>query len=796
MVKNQFQIVYKTLTNNKVISLINLSGLVIGISSFILIILYVQQELTFDRFNENYNQIFKVSVAGGFNYIAPYAVVINDKVPEIEKVVRIDNFMGGGKSPIIKVVKDNQIRKIQVNDIIYADSTFFDVFSYKVIAGNAKEALTRQNSIVLTESTAHKIFRDENPVGKTVEYIGSNEFPKLNYTVTAVINDIPDNSSIKFNGIVSFNTLKSIKPGGVDVDEDFGNYTFETYVLMKKSCSETDLARNSNKVWLDDLSERYNIDINSKDVQESAASFIPLKDVNFYKNNKLSFIYLILLVGIIIIILAVINFINVSIAKASTRSREIGVKKIFGSSRYELIKQFIGETVAVTFIATVIAMTVVYFLLPVFNDITGKAITFSFFRNPKIVLLLISGSILVGIIAGIYPAFYLSAFKPIAILKNDKITGRKNSNITQFLIVFQFIISIALIASTILITRQVRQMRTGNIGFDNRNIITCQLTKSVKDKYDVFKHSLLQNPAIKSVSASSGEGLTEQFHMSFTQEINGSEEKYFGMVVDPDFIKTIGFSMVEGRDFSWDLESDKYKAVILNETAVKNFGLTDPIGFELEMLSDIKARVIGVVKDFHNESFRTTINSLALWYVPGYSYHLSIRIGGNDIPGTIQYIKREWEKLAPDIPFEFQFLDKKYDALYKDEEKLSLVIGYFSIIAILIACLGLFGLVTLIAESRTKEIGIRKVNGAKISEILVMLNKDFIKWVAIAFVIATPIAWYTMHRWLENFAYRTELSWWIFALAGLLVLVIALLTVSWQSWKAATKNPVEALRYE
>jgi len=311
----------------------------------------------------------------------------------------------------------------------------------------------------------------------------------------------------------------------------------------------------------------------------------------------------------------------------------------------------------------------------------------------------------------------------------------------------------------------------------------------------VFKQTLLQNPNILNIATSSGTGLSEQFHMSFKEEINGSEKTYFGLVVDPDYIKTIGFNIVEGRDLSWELESDKYNAVIINETAVKNFGLKDPIGFEIKLLNS-KARVVGVIKDFHNESFHNSISPLVLWYIPGYSYSISIRVSGNNIPETIQDIKDQWDKLSPDIPFEFQFLDKKYDALYKDESKLSMIIGYFSIIAILIACLGLFGLVSYLTESRTKEIGVRKVNGATVSEILAMLNKDFVKWVVIAFVIASPVSWYAMNNWLENFAYKTNLAWWVFASAGLMALGIALLTVSWQSWRAATRNPVEALRYE
>jgi len=781
--------------NNKVIGLINLSGLVIGISSFILILLYVHKELTYDRFNENCDRIFKVAIGNDFNMIAPFAVILKDKVPEIEKIVRVDTYMGGGKSPILKIGKDNEAKKIRITDIIYADSSFFDVFSYKVIKGNKRVCLTEPNSIVLTQSTAYKLFGDENPIGRTIDFIGTNETPKLVFTVTAITEDIHQNSSIKFNGIVSFNTLKLIKPGGADVDDDFGNWTYATYVLMKKSCSVKELSRKSNEVWFNFIAEKFDVDINSKDVKENLTSFVPLADVYFYKNSKQSFIYLILLVGFIIIIIAIINFVNISLAKASLRTKEIGIKKISGSGRFDLLKQFVGETIAFTFIASVLALAVVLFLMPVFNDATGGDISFDFFLRPKFLLFYITGTVLIGIVAGIYPGLYLSGLKPIAILKNAKINGHKNNAITQSLIIFQFVIAIVLVISTVVISKQVKQMKTADLGFDDKNIITCQLTKSIKDKYDVFKQKLLQNPDIKSVTTSSGIGLAEQFHMKFSNEINGSEKTYYAIAVDPDFIKTIGFNVVEGRDFSWDLATDKYYAVIINQTAAKYFGVKDPIGLEINMIN-CKARVVGIIKDFHNESFRTGISPLVLWNVPGYSYNLSIRLAGNDTPETIRYIKEQWENLAPDIPFEFQFLDKKYDDLYKDENKLSLVIGYFSVIAILIACLGLFGLVSFMAESRTKEIGIRKVNGARVSEILVLLNIDFIKWITIAFVVGAPVSWYVMHEWLENFAYKANLSWWIFALAGLLTSGIALLTVSWQSWKAATRNPVEALRYE
>lgn len=795
MFKYHLKIIWRNLLRFKLHSILNIAGFSIGISSFILILLYVQSELTIDSFQQNRDRIYKFTLGGNFNTMAPLAVILKDKIPEIEKIVRLDFQMGGGESPFFRVKEGNETKTVQVNDIIYADSTFLDVFSFRVINGNAKKSLSDPNSIILTESISRKIFGNNNPVGNIIEYIGTNESPRLYYTVSAIIADIPENSSIKFNGIVSFTTLKAIKPAGVDVDEDYGNWTYDTYILANRSVSKDELTGKINEVWLDEILKKNDIQPGSESAKEYVSGLVPLKDVTFYQNNKIKFIYLILLVGIIIIIIGIINFVNLSIAKSYLRTKEIGVRKVAGSSRYELIKQFIGESVILTFVASLAALVIVSFLMPLFNEITGRAISFSIQQYLSGFLLFISGSIFIGTIAGAYPAFYLSSLKPVTVFKNVKTGGIKTSAIIQGLIIFQFIISIALIISTIIISRQIKYMRTGDVGFDKENIITFQLTKNIRDKYDVFRQQLLLNPDIINVAASSGKWLSEQFHISFTEKINGSERTFYAMAVDPDFVNTVGLEIIEGRNFSRDLETDKYRTIIINETAVKNFGLDDPLGCEIEMF-DFKARVVGVVRDFHNESFQKKINSLLLWDVPDYCNNLSIRISDKNIRETIGYIKKQWEELSPDIPFEYNFLEEKYDALYKVEDKFSIVIGYFSIIAILIACLGLFGVVSFSAATRTKEIGIRKINGAKISEILLLLNRNFIVLVLIAYLIAVPVAWYFMHKWLGNFAFRTGLSWWIFILAGLLVLSVAIITVSWQSWRTATRNPVEALRYE
>ena len=671
MFKYHFKIIWRNLLRFKLHSILNIAGFSIGISSFILILLYVQSELAIDNFQENRDNIYKLTLGGNFNTMAPLAVILKDKIPEIEKIVRLDFQMGGGKSPLFRVKEGNETKTVQVNDIIYADSTFLDVFSFRVINGNAKKSLSDPNSIILTESISRKIFGNNNPVGNIIEYIGTNESPRLYYTVSAIIEDIPENSSIKFNGIISFTTLKAIKPAGVDVDEDYGNWTYDTYILANRSVSKEELTGKINEVWLDEILKKNDIQPGSESAKEYVSGLVPLKDVTFYQNNKLKFIYLILLVGIIIISIGIINFVNLSIAKSYLRTKEIGVRKVAGASRYELIKQFIGESVILTLLAALLALVIVSFLMPLFNEITGRAISFKMQQYLTGFLLFISGSILIGIVAGTYPAFYLSAFKPVTVFKKVKTGGIKTSAIIQGLIIFQFIVSIALIISTITISRQIRYMRTEDVGFDKENIITCQLTKNIRNKYDVFKQKLLLNPDYLNVAASSGKWLSEQFHISFTEKINGSEKTYHTMAVDPDFINTVGLEIIEGRNFSWDLETDKYRTVIINETAVKNFGLDDPLGCEIEMF-DFKAKVVGVVKDFHNESFQKKIKSLVLWNVPEYCNNLSIRIIGRNIRETIEYITKQWEEFSPDIPFEFNFLEEKYDALYKEEDKFTL----------------------------------------------------------------------------------------------------------------------------
>ncbi|MDA3890366.1 MAG: ABC transporter permease, partial [Salinivirgaceae bacterium] len=504
-------------------------------------------------------------------------------------------------------------------------------------------------------------------------------------------------------------------------------------------------------------------------------------------------IFLIQLVGIFILGLAIVNFVNLTIGKSLLRGREIAVRKVNGSSRFELIKQFLFESVLVSVLVAPVSLLIVLLSKSYFNNIAHTQILFDIIHQPLLIVYFVIGILIIGIIAGIYPAFYLSSFKIPSLLKGEVTKGKKRTSLQFGLFVFQFVISISLIICTIIISKQIDFVRDKSLGLNTTNIIDFNQSQQIGQEYNVFKQRLLHNPNIISVTRTNT-GLGKGLPITATYEDDGIKKTYAVTTVDPDFIPTMDIGVLEGRNFSWEIQSDKTGAIIVNETFVEEFGLKSALNTEVTVFNE-KAKIIGVVKDFFYDSFRQKLKPSALWYVD-WNSHINIKINNQNTAQSIKYIEGIWNELSPQIPFEYEFLDETYGQLYKSEEDLQKIFTTFSVIAIIIACLGLFGLALNSTQQRVKEISIRKINGAKISEILIMLNKSFIKWIVIAFVIASPIAWYAMHEWLNNFAYKTELSLWIFALAGILALVIALLTVSFLSWKAASRNPVEGLRYE
>ncbi|MBK7133607.1 MAG: ABC transporter permease [Bacteroidales bacterium] len=784
-------IVWRNIKRNRLSSFINIAGLATGIATFMLTGIYVFNELSYDRFHNNRESIYEINIGDEFNICAPIAAWLQNKYPEIENIVRLDKEFGGGAATILKYSEENQQKSIDVTDIIYADSTFFDMFSFNLLLGDKKKALADPNSIVLTKSVSEKIFGTENPMGKTIKFFSKTRAIKLDLIITALIEDPPANSSIKYNGIISFATRYSNSP---KLEEDWGNWGYQTYIKLNKNTKINDFKLKVIPSWLEIAKDKLLI-TEAFDVAEigNYLKFIPLRDVPFFGNSKRQFIFLILVIGVIVITIAIVNFINLSIAKSSSRSIEIGIKKVYGSGRKDLVFQLLFESVALSFLSTFLALFIVGMVSPVFEKISGWKVSFGQEDYFYISAILLSGSLIIGLTAGLYPAIMLSSFNPLRTLKKETTSGNKGKFFKRFLMVFQFVISIALIICTIIITKQVRYLRTKDVGFDKENIIYTSARSKVYKNYDAFKQKLLQNPNIFKI-ASSNTSLAQNFPMTNSCVINDKERSFYTMTVDQDFVQTLGLKIIEGRDFSWDIRTDEYGAMIINETAVKEFELTQPIGTELEMFGH-KVVIIGVMKDFHASSFHQKIPPSALWVAP-WNGAINLRIDAINKDKSIEYIKKTWDEFSPDIPFEYHFLDDEYDSLYNSEKKFNLLIAYFSILAIFIACLGLFGLVSFSIEQRIKEIGIRKVNGARALEIVVLLNKSVIIPVLVAFIIACPVALYAMKEWLQNFSYRTEINIWIFLLAGLIALVIVICTVSLQSWKAATRNPVEALRNE
>jgi putative ABC transport system permease protein len=756
--------VWRNLKRNKLSSFINIVGLATGIATFMLTGIYVYNELSYDRFHINHERIFEINIDGEFNCCAPIATWLGNKFPEIENIVRLDKEFGGGGTAILKYSGENQQKSIDVTDIIYADRSFFNIFSFRVLLGDVNKALADPNSIVLTKSTAEKLLGTGNPIGKNIKFFSKSRDLTLDLMITAIIEDAPVHSSIAFNGIISFATRYSDSP---KMEEDWGNWGYPTYIKLNKNTKINDFKLKVNPSWIEVAKDKIHVTGASDSEIINYLKFIPLKDVQFFGNSKRQFISLILVIGIIVIVIAIVNFINLSIAKSSYRSREIDIKKVFGSGRTRIIFQLLFESVTLSLLSTILALIIVVLLSPIFEKITGWNVSFEKESYFDIIAILISGTLIIGIAAGLYPALILSSFNPERTLKNDTSFGSKGEKIKIFLMVFQFAISISLIICTIVITKQVRYLKTKDVGFDKENLIYCARSK-VSKKYDTFKQKLLQNPNIRKI-ASSNTSLAQNFPMTNSCVINDKERTFYTMTVDQDFVQTMGLKIIKGRDFSWDISTDQYGAMIINETAVKEFELTQPIGTELEMFGH-KVYIIGVMKDFHASSFHQKIPPSALWVAP-WGGTINIRIDSKNKDKSIVYIKKIWDEFSPDIPFEYHFLDEEYDSLYKSEEKFNLLIAYFSILAIFIACLGLFGLVSFSIGQRIKEIGIRKVNGAKAIEIVFLLNQSFIIWVIVAFIIACPIALYAMKKWLQNYSYRTEINPWIFILAGIIALI-------------------------
>ena len=791
MIRNYIRTAIRNIARFKLHSFINIGGLAMGISIFTLIIIYVVSELTYNKYHENYDKIYQVSVFDQLATTAHLGYTMKEKFPEIKHLVRIDQQYGGGKNAYLKQLNSNKL--VEFKDIIYADHEFFNMFSVQPIAGDLTKALVDPYSLVLTESSSMKLFGSTDVVNKTIGFVSSEGRIKCNFTITAVIADSPENSSIKYSAIASFITLNDIKPANIEVDQDFYNWGYLTFITLHDKIEVNEFVKKARAEFVNFICKKENIDPKSEVVNEITMEMVPLSEVPFYGNNKLQFIYLIILIGAIIIIVALINFINLSLAKSTLRSKEIGLRKAAGASRKNIIQQFIGEAIVLVLIAVLISIIFTEIIKPFFNAMVGKELSIGYIDKPQILLIFLAGAIAIGVLSAFYPAIILSRFNPIKTLKNEVTLGKNGNVFKQSLSIFQITISLVLIIGVIIISKQINFMKTKDLGFDNSNIIYFRSNDEINEKYDLFKERLLQNSDIIHVTRAGNE-FGDGFHITMSEEINGVKKTFQAMVAEPDFAETIGLQIVKGRNYEWDRASD-LGAMIINETAAKEFGVDSVIGLKMKMLNHHQ-EVIGIYKDVHTESFRQKIKPSVIINYRMMLHRVIIKINGHNKKESIKLIEKAWKEINPDIPFQYNFLDDKYDKLYKTEEKFGMVIKFSALFSILIACLGLFGMISFTSERRKKEIGIRKANGASAVNILMLLNKGIIKWVGIATIIASPIAYWAADRWLQNFAYRTSISLGVFIFAVFIVLSIALLSVSIVVLKAAKTNPIDWLRYE
>lgn len=807
MLKNYFKIAVRNLWKNKGFTFINIAGLAIGLACFILIALYVVDELSYDRFYPNAERIYRINADikfGGNELNIPetsdmMGAALKKDYPEVEEFTRIYNNNG---SKLIK--KGNEY--INEMKVAHADSTFFDVFKLPAIEGNTKTALDDPNTAVISESAAKKYFGTTDAIGKTIE---TNDDSSTIYKVTAVIKDMPQNSHFYFDFLFSMKNVKY----------QWGQYTshnFHTYLLLKKGADYKSLEKKFPQ-YIDKYVVpfvRQFMQINSMEEFEKSGnklvySLIPLTKIHLYSNRSfeikpggnIQYIYIFSAIALFILLLGCINFMNLTTARSANRAREVGIRKVLGTQRKNLISQFLTESTLMVLLSLVIAVFIVYFILPFFNDVAGKSLSLQKLFLPQVLPFLVALPFIVGILAGSYPAFYLSFFKPIEVLKGKLSAAGRNSRLRSLLVVFQFTTAIILIIGTFIVYLQLHFIQNRKLGFNKDQVLIVDNAYALDKHIETFKNEMLQQPGVVSGTISSFLPVTSSSRNdnSFSKDAVMNAKNGFDMqtwAVDYDYLKTMGIELKNGRNFSKEFGTDS-SAVILNETAAQFLEYDDPIGKTIYS-SDSKPvpyKIIGVVKNFNFESLHKSIGPLALFLSKSMGL-VSFKVVAAQIPSILKTVESKWKSMALGMPFSYRFMDDSFTGMYKSEQQAGEIALIFSVLAIFIACLGLFGLATFIAEQRTKEIGVRKVLGASVPDLVSMLSKDFLKLVAIASLIAFPVAWWAMNKWLQDFAYRISIEWWVFLLAAFIALLIALITVSFQAIKAALANPVKSIRTE
>jgi len=790
MLKNLLKTAFRHILKHYGYSILNILGLTIGITSALFLIIYVSDEVSYDRYNKNADRIYRVSSKitepdDQFTWIVaqiPFGPQVAKDYPEVQSFVRF--------IPMNRTLVKYEDKEFNEEEFFYVDSTLFDIFTYKVKKGEVKTALVDPKKIIITEKIAARYFGNADPIGKTLT-AGTNTFE-----VTGVIEDVPENSHFSFDAVAARNNLP--KQLG-----SWGNFGVFTYLLFPENFDIKPFETKIQAMY----------DAYMKTIFESMKirieyELVPLTKIHLYSTNagepkptgSITYVYIFAIVALFLVLIAAMNYMNLATARSTQRAREVGLRKVVGSRRGPLILQFISESVAFTLIALIISIIILIILIPSFNTLAGKAFDLHIIHSPVVLLTLLAIVLVVGIFGGSYPAFFLSRFSPVVVLKGEITQGSAGSIFRKILVVIQFAVSVIMIICTLVVFKQINFLKNKDQGFDQTNVISLQLNdRNTIRKYPLLKESLLENQNIKYVTSTNspiGEGSGKVIFNVETDQ--GMTQKGVNFVVtDHDFIDALGIKMAQGREFQLDMPSDTLTGVVVNETFVNRMGWKDPIGKKVELgdANTIRARVIGVMKDYHQTGMYNGIESLLLVYRP-LNNIIYIKLSGNEIQPTITYIENKWKEIFPDQPFAYTFLSERFNRQFEADEKRGLIFTLFTILAIFIASLGLFGLASYTVEQRTKEIGIRKVFGANEAIILRLIARDFLILVSIGIAIAMPLAYYFMNNWLQNYVYRTSVGIPLLLTAAAITIAITFITIAYKAYQAAVLNPAESIKTE
>lgn len=801
MIKNYFKTAFRNIIRNKLFTFLNVFGLSLGLATAILILFWVQDEFSYDKYNVNAEDIYRITadydMSGSRMQLAvttpPMGEIMINDYPEVIKATRLRNI--GSR---ILGVGD---QKFKVEDIIYADSTFFDMFTIPILEGDPKNLLNQPNFLMLSKETSERFFGDNSAIGESIK-LGNQSF-----MVSGVYDNIPDNTHFHFDILLSMSSLEE------SFSQSFLGGNFHTYIQVHPT---TDIVKLEDQ--MQEMIVRYMGPAIEKVTGQTMEEFMgdgsaayglqKLTDIHLRSdlmaehesNGDINNVFIFSFIALFILVIACINFMNMATARSENRGKEVGIRKVSGAIRGQIIFQYLLESFMITIISYFIAMILVEVFLPSFNTLSGKNIDINYFE-PQTILILIGIILSTSLISGSYPAFYLSSFQPIEALKGVVKSGKSNGRLRNILIVIQFFTTIILISSSIFVYNQLNYIQTKKLGFEKDQLILLHNLNAVGDKAEILKQELLNYPEIISGSVSSYLPVPSSIN-GIDVHPDGDQSKLVSIYqwnVDYDYVKTYEMNIIEGRGFSKEFGTDSL-AILINEAALKQFGWETIDGHFVRRYVNMEGEtvdynIIGVIEDFHYESLKKSVSPMLMILGGGGSY-LSLRYQAAKTQEVIELLEKKWKEFVPNYPFEYSFVNERFDDMYFQEQRMGKIMRIFTILAIIIASLGLFGLSAFIAEKRTKEIGIRKVNGATLLNIFSLFTKDVTKLVIIAFVLAVPLTWYVMDQWLNNFEYRIEMNWLVFVGAGLLSFVIAMLTISYQAYMASTRNPIDSLKYE